>query len=312
MRQCQVFIIYGFLESGKTQFINFTTAQDYFKMDGKTLIIACEEGMEEYDEVALIKDNISVEYIEEEEDFNLQKLQQLDDFHKPERVLIEYNGMWNCKNIMLPSNWEIRQQITMADAVTFETYFSNMKSMFADMVRNSELLIMNRCHDMDKLSGYKRNIMALNTNIEVVFEDEEGEVEAPITEEDLPYDLKAPIVEIKDDDYGIFYLDLWENISRYEGKKFHFTTMVMKEPDLPKNFFVAGRPAMTCCEDDIVFMGLICKSREAKRLETKDTVDIVTTIVNEYRADYGGEGPVLYAEKVEKTLPMKDPLVKGF
>ena len=132
MRECQVFMIYGFLESGKTQFINFTTAQDYFKMDGKTLIIACEEGIEEYDEVELIKDNISVEYIEDEEDFNLEKLKQLDEFHKPERVLIEYNGMWNCKNITLPSNWVVRQQITMADAVTFETYFSI--SLFFQMI----------------------------------------------------------------------------------------------------------------------------------------------------------------------------------
>lgn len=312
MRECQVFMIYGLLESGKTQFINFTTSQDYFKMEDTTLIVACEEGTEEYDEAALLKEHTVVEYIEDEENFNPEYLTMLDEKHKPERVLIEYNGMWDCKNIELPANWELRQQITMVDATTFDTYFSNMKSLFADMIRNSELLIMNRCYDVDKLNGYKRNIMAINTNIDVVFEDEEGEVEVPVTEEDLPYDLTAPIVEIEDDHYGIFYLDLWENTQRYVGKKYHFTTMVMKEDQLPKNFFVAGRPAMTCCEDDIVFMGLICKSREAKNLETKDTIDIVATVVNEYRADYDGEGPVLYAEKVEKTLPMKDPLVKGF
>lgn len=312
MRECQVFIIYGFLESGKTQFINFTTSQDYFQMDETTLIVVCEEGMEEYDEKQLALDNTVVEYIEDFSDFTLEKLNELDEKHKPERVLIEYNGMWDCKNIVLPDNWVVRQQITMADAVTFDTYFANMKSLFADMIRNSELLIMNRCHDVEKLKGYKRNIMAINTNIEVVFEDEEGEVELPVSEEDLPYDLNAEIVEIKEDHYGIFYLDLWENTERYVDKTFHFTAMVMKEPGLPKNFFVAGRPAMTCCEDDIVFMGLICKSREAKNLENRDTVDIVTKVVNEYRVDYNGYGPVLYAQNVEKTLPMQDPLVKGF
>lgn len=312
MRESQVFIIYGFLESGKTQFVNFTVSQDYFQMDETTLIVVCEEGIEEYDQKELAKLNTVVEYIEDYSDFTIEKLEELDKKHEPERVLIEYNGMWDCKNIRLPKNWIVRQQLTMADAVTFDTYFNNMKSMFADMIRNSELLIMNRCHDVDKLNGYKRNIMAINTNIDVVFEDEEGEVDVPVTEEDLPYDLNANPVEISDDDYGIFYLDLWENTDRYAGKRFHLKTMVMKEDSLPKNFFVAGRPAMTCCEDDIMFMGLICKSKEAKNLENRDTVDIITTIVNEYKADYGGEGPVLYAEKVEKTLPMKEPLVRGF
>lgn len=305
----QVFIIYGFLEAGKTQFINFTLAQDYFQMDDTTLLIVCEEGAEEYDENVLRDSNTSMEVIEDEKDFNIDTLNRLNEKYRPERILIEYNGMWDCKNIELPKDWEIRQQMTIADGVTFETYFNNMKSIFADMIRNSELLIMNRCHSTEKLNSYKMSIKAINTAIEVVFENEEGEIDLPLTDEDLPYDMKADIIDIGEKDYGIWYLDMWDNTDRYSGKKLRVKTMVMKELGLPKNYFVAGRPAMTCCADDIVFMGAICKSKEAKNLESRDTIELIFTIVDEYRSDYGGNGPVLYAEKIEKIPPLKQPIV---
>lgn len=307
----QVYIIYGFLESGKTQFINFTTAQDYFKQDEPTLIIQCEEGMEEYDEAALKELNTSVEVIEEFEDFNPETLLALSAKHNPDRIIIEYNGMWDAKAIEehLPEDWNICQQMTIVDGVTFETYVANMRSLFAEMIRNSEMVIMNRCHDIDKLNGYKRTIKSLNQSVEVVFEDEEGEIDLPLTDEDLPYDLKANPVEIEPEHYGIFYLDVWDNTERYEGKRIRLQTLVMKEPSLPKNYFVAGRPAMTCCADDLVFMGLVCKSREAKNLQNKDTVDMIVNVVKEYRNDYGGDGPVLYGEVVVKTGPLENPVV---
>lgn len=306
-----VYIIYGFLESGKSQFINFTVSQDYFKQDEPTLIIQCEEGEVEYDEAELKSLNTYLETVDEYDDFNPEKLDELAKKYDADRIIIEYNGMWSAKDIeeRFPANWAIRQQITIIDGVTFETYVANMRSLFAEMIRNSEMCIMNRCHDVDKLNGYKRTIKSLNTGIETVFEDEEGEIDLPLTDEDLPYDLKADPVEIKPEDYGIFYLDVWDNPDRYAGKRFHIQTLVMKEPRLPKNFFVAGRPAMTCCADDLVFMGLICKSKEAKNLVDKNTVDMTVTIVKEYRSDYGGEGPVLYAESSTKTAPMKDPIV---
>ncbi len=306
-----VYIIYGFLESGKSQFINFTVSQDYFKQDEPTLIIQCEEGEVEYDETELKSLNTYLETVEEYDEFNPEKLEELAKKYDADRIIIEYNGMWNAKDIeeRMPLDWAIRQQITIIDGVTFETYVANMRSLFAEMIRNSEMCIMNRCHDVDKLNGYKRTIKSLNTGIETVFEDEEGEIDLPLTDEDLPYDLKADLVEIKPEDYGIFYLDVWDNPDRYAGNRFHIQTLVMKEPRLPKNFFVAGRPAMTCCADDLVFMGLICKSKEAKNLVDKNTVDMIVSIVKEYRSDYGGEGPVLYAESCVKTAPMKDPVV---
>ena len=37
-----IYLITGFLESGKTSFINFTVAQEYFQIDGPTLLITTE------------------------------------------------------------------------------------------------------------------------------------------------------------------------------------------------------------------------------------------------------------------------------
>lgn len=305
----QVYIVYGFLESGKTQFVNFTIRQDYFKLDEKTLVIVCEEGIDEYDKDELKDYNTYVEFIDEKEDFNFETLKKLTEKHDPARIIIEYNGMWDSKTMSLPSDWEIRQQITIADSNKFEMYFNNMKSMYADIIRNSELLIMNRCEDITKLHNYKLNIKSINNNIEVVFEDENGELDLPVMDEDLPFDLKADIVEITDQNYGVWFLDLWETTERYTGKKFHIQTIVMKQQSLPKNYFVAGRPVMTCCEDDIMFMGVICKSKEAKNLVDKDCVDMIVTVVDEYRSDYGGNGPVLYVETLQKIEPFKNPLI---
>ncbi len=41
-----VFLINGFLEAGKTQFLEFTMDQEYFQTEGKTLLSVCEEGIQ--------------------------------------------------------------------------------------------------------------------------------------------------------------------------------------------------------------------------------------------------------------------------
>ena len=307
----QVYMIYGFLESGKTQFINFTLNQDYFYSDDTTLLIVCEEGEEEYDTEALKEKNVVVEVLDDFTDFNLTTLKELDQQYKPERILIEYNGTWSCKEIILPSNWEMQQQLITADGTTFETYFANMRVLFADMIRNSELLIMNRCDGLEtqKLTGFKRSIKSINPAIEVVGEDADGEIDLPVEDEDLPFDLTAPLVEIKPDQFGIWFVDMWDNPGRYAGKKFHVKAMAMREPGMAKNAFVAGRPAMNCCAEDLVFMGVFCKYDGASKLVNKQWIDIVFTIVDEFNEEYDGNGPVLYIQELKESAPLQDPVV---
>lgn len=307
----QVYLIYGFLESGKTQFIHFTLGQDYFYSEDTTLLIVCEEGEEEYDEAWLKQRNVVMEVLDDFTDFNLTTLKEFDQKYHPERILIEYNGTWDCKNIELPQNWEMQQQLITVDGTTFEAYFTNMRVLFADMIRNSELLIMNRCDNLElqKMKGFKRSIKSINPGIEVVFEDGEGEIDLPVEDEDLPFDLKAPLVEIKPEHFGIWFVDMWDNPARYAGKKFHVKAMAMREPGMTKNAFVAGRPAMNCCADDLVFMGVFCKYPGATKLVNKQWIDMVFTIVDEFNEEYDGNGPVLYVQDLKESAPLEDPIV---
>ena len=173
------------------------------------------------------------------------------------------------------------------------------------MVRNSELIICNRCDDVEDLEGYRRTLLAMNNQAEIVFEDAEGEI-SEISEADLPYDLSADVTVIAPEDFGIWYIDCMDKPDRYRGKVVEFTGMVMKSNKFPKNYFVPGRMAMTCCEADMTFLGFICKAREARNLENRQWAKVRAKIEYEEWQDYGGVGPVLYAESVEPAEPIKD------
>lgn len=293
-----LFLINGFLEAGKTEFLQFTMEQEYFQTDGKTLLIVCEEGDTEYDENLLKENRTSVVYVESLEELTPQRLEELELLYNPERVLMEWNGMWNQDELKLPKDWVIYQQVTIIDGSTFDLYVKNMKPLLGTMVRNSELIICNRCDGIEDLEGYRRTLLAMNNKAEIIFEDEEGEI-SEISEADLPYDMSADVIEIAPEAYGIWYIDCMDKPDRYQGKVVEFTGMVLKSPEFPKNYFVPGRMAMTCCEADMTFLGYVCKSKEARHLETRQWVRVRAKIEYEEWQDYGGVGPVLYAESVK-------------
>ena len=304
-----VYIINGFLESGKTEFICYTLDQPYFQIKGRTLLLVCEEGENEYEEKLLKKSRTDIEYIEEEGDFNPPHLIELEKKYKPERIIIEYNGMWNFKNIKLPFHWTVEQQITTIDASTFPMYYTNMKSLLAEMLRKSEMIIFNRCDDVvEELSNYKRNVKAINQKADIIFEDAQGEINQ-IFEDDLPYSLDAPIIELDNEGYGIWYLDSLDNLDRYIGKTIQFVAMVLKPEEFPKNYFVPGRMAMTCCAEDMAFLGFACEYDKADKLRDKQWVKVTAKVAKEYFADYGGEGPVLKAVSVEQTKEPKERII---
>lgn len=303
-----VYIINGFLESGKTEFICYTLDQPYFRIKGRTLLIVCEEGENEYEENLLKKSRTDIAYIEEEEDFNTSHLIELEKKYKPERIIIEYNGMWNFKNMKLPFHWSVEQQITTIDASTFPMYFTNMKSLLAEMLRKSEMIIFNRCDDVEDLSSYKRNVKAINQRADIIFEDAQGEINQ-IFEDDLPYSLDAPIIELDNEGYGIWYLDSLDNLDRYIGKTVQFIAMVLKPKEFPRNYFVPGRMAMTCCAEDMAFLGFACEYDKADKLTDKQWVKVTAKVTKDYFADYGGEGPVLKAISVEQTKEPKERVI---
>lgn len=303
-----VYLINGFLESGKTEFIKYTLAQPYFRTKGTTLLVLCEEGELEYEQQLLKKTKTVMEVIEDEEDFTIEQLMELEKKHKPERIIIEFNGMWNMKDMKLPIHWSIDQQITMIDASTFPMYYTNMKSMVAEMVRKSEMIIFNRCDGIKELSNYKRNVKAVNQQAEIIFEDSQGEIEE-MMEEELPYDLNKPVIELDNEGYGIWYLDSLDHIERYVGKTVQFVGQVLRPSSFPSDYFVPGRLAMTCCADDMAFLGFACEYDGASQLTQKSWVKVTATVANEYWPDYNGEGPVLHAVSVEKTKAPKEEVI---
>ncbi len=303
-----VYVINGFLESGKTEFITFTLDQPYFRIKGKTLILLCEEGEVEYDERLLARSRCVIEVIEEEADFTPNNLLDLEKKHKPDRIIIEYNGMWNYKNMKLPWHWKIEQQITTIDGSTFPMYFNNMRSLLSEMVRKSEMIIFNRCDGVKDLSVYRRNIKAVNPKADIIFEDANGEIDE-IFEEDLPYDLNAEVIELDNNGYGIWYLDCLDHLDRYEGKKIKFTAFVLIPEGFPKGYFVPGRMAMTCCADDMAFLGYACQYDGADGLRQKEWVTVTAAVSKEYWKDYKGEGPMLHAISVEKTKAPKEEII---
>lgn len=303
-----VYVVNGFLESGKTEFITYTLEQPYFQVRGRTLLILCEEGEIEYDEVLLKMSRTDLVWVLEEENFNPSHLLELEKKYKPERIIIEYNGMWNYKNMKLPWHWSVEQQVTTIDASTFPIYFNNMKSLLAEMVRKSELIIFNRCDGIEDLNSYKRNMKAINQKAEIVFEDSDGEVNE-IMEDDLPYDLSDDIIKLDNTGYGIWYLDSLDHLERYIGKKVQFTAMVLKPEEFPKGYFVPGRMAMTCCADDMAFLGFACAYDKTDRLTDKQWVKVTAVVKKEYFADYKGEGPVLSAISVEQTKAPREEVI---
>ena len=307
----QVYMIYGFLESGKTQFINFTLNQDYFYSDDTTLLIVCEEGEEEYDPAILKANNTVVEVIENEEDFTTDRLVAMDILHQPERVIIEYNGMWlvsNFEKMQLPKGWGVEQQITCVDGSTFQMYMANMKSIFMDMIKNTDMVIFNRCKKEDPLPTYRRGIKVANQRAEVIFEDEEGEL-GDIFQDEMPFDMNAPVIEILPEDYGIWFVDAMDHPENYEGKTVKFKARVMKPRGMGSKFFVPGRVAMTCCADDTTFLGYVCRSDNASHIKEGSWVEVTAKVAFENRTEYQGEGIVLYASDAKECEPLKDEMV---
>ena len=303
-----VYVINGFLESGKTEFIVYTLAQPYFQLKGKTLLLLCEEGEIEYEEKLLKESNTILELIGEESNFTPSKLMELDKKYKPERIIIEYNGMWNFKNMKLPWHWSIEQQITCIDASTFPMYYTNMKSLLAEMVRKSELIIFNRCDGISDLASYKRNIKAVNRQAGSIFEDANGEIDE-VFEDDLPYSLQDDPIVLDNTGYGIWYIDSMDHLERYLNKRIQFTAQVMKPENFPADYFVPGRMAMTCCAEDMSFLGYVCKYADAAALKMRDWVKVTAVVKKEYWEDYKGEGPLLHAEKVEKVKAPKEEVI---
>lgn len=312
MEKIPVYVINGFLDSGKSSFYTYTIGQPYFQSPDRTLLILCEEGEVEYSEKLLKQSRTDMAVIESVDEFTPAKLMALNAQYQPGRVLIEWNGMWDFRKFRLPHAWVLEQQISCIDASSFGMYFSNlaMRSLLFEELRNSELIMFNRCDDIEEeeLIKYKRNVKAVCANAELIFEDKDGEIDLT-TEEDLPFDINQEVIDLEGINYGVWYLDAMEHMERYEGKKVRFRAIVAKPDGFAKGYFVPGRMAMTCCAEDMQFLGYACKCESIDSIAEKSWIQLTAEVRKEFLEQYEGEGIVLHAILAEPCEEPKDALI---
>lgn len=315
--EMMVYVIMGFLEAGKTNLIRDLIVDDMFDDQVKTLILACEEGELEYEQETLERVNAAVEYIEDEESFCGKVIQKFLKKHRPDRIIIEYNGMW--PSVHIPELYDDLEEICFDREVIFQTidvvndesfalYMKNMPSMMVDHFRIAEMIIINRCTvENTNKNAIRGSIKAVNPRAQIVYESEQDEFYE--MKDQMPFDVNADVIEITEGDFGLWYIDMIDHPETYNGKTLKVSGMIQKPPGLPAGFAIFGRLAMTCCADDVQYMGFLCKADDWSDFQNQQYVTVVARLEYKFMKEYGEEGPVFYAESVEAARKPEDELV---
>lgn len=305
-----IYLFTGFMDSGKTTLIKSTLIDDGFAEGGRVLIICCEDGEEEYGEEELSSIGASLVMVEREEEFTAELLEELSKKYRPEQVFIEYNGTWGVSTLLdvdLPEGWVLVQALATVDATTIELYLGNMRTMIMDQLFPADVVIFNRCDDSTDKGKYRRLVKAQNRRAQLVYERADGSIDD--REEELPFDISGDEIEISDADYAIWYMDCLENPKKYAGKKVSFLALVYNPEKLKKGVFVPGRFAMTCCIEDVKFIGFKCKYAGEEGIPHRSWINIKAEVRVELAAEYKGRGPVLYPVSIEPAQKPEDELV---
>ena len=275
-----VYLFTGFLEAGKTKFIQETLEDSRFHKGERTLLLLCEEGEEVYEPDKFCAGNVFVRNIDEESDLTVEYLKALQDEIRPERVLVEYNGMWMLDSLYgnLPEGWAVAQEFLFCDATSFLSYNANMRQLMVDKLKSAELVVLNRYNDsMDRMEMHR------------IIRD-------------------APVVEIEDRDFAIWYRDMSEEPKKYDGKTIEVKCRCLVRKNVPKGCFIAGRHIMTCCVQDIQFAGIICVWDRADEIRNDEWAIITARLDYKFHRAYGRKGPVFTVQSVQEVEKPEEPV----
>lgn len=305
-----VYLFTGFLEGGKTKFIQETLEDERFNSGDKILLIVCENGIEQYDTSKFSFDNVKIINVKDENELKTANFVKWERENKPEKVVIEYNGMWLIDDLYtkLPDNWPVYQEMCFLQQATFMPYNANMRQLMADKLKGAELVVLNRASkNVDKEAVHKI-VRASSRRSQIAYEYTDGTVEYDDIKDPLPYDINADVIEIKDTDYAEFYRDFNEETEKYIGKTIKFKGICFREDNMPKDTFFAGRHIMTCCEADIEYYPIICVTGSDTLPESRDWRMITGTFALERHKMFKGKSPVLKIESVSVTTPPQQEL----
>lgn len=305
-----IYLFTGFLDAGKTTFIQKTLEDTRFNQGESTLLLLCEDGEESYSPELFSGRRVFMETISRPEDLSADALDHLCRKHACERVIVEYNGMWMLDHLYqaLPKEWMVHQEFMFVDADSFFIYNANMRELVVDKLKSCEMVVFNRASDdLDKLEIHKM-VRAINRRAEIAYEDAAGGVTFDDFPDELPYDINAPVIELKLEDYAAWYRDISEEMDKYSGKTVSLSGYVIRREDLPENTFIFGRQVMTCCADDTAFAGILCVYSGAKTLEHRAWVKVKAKISLRNHKVYGRRGPVFTVLSVEPDVEPKNPV----
>ena len=296
-----VYFFTGFLESGKTKFIKESLADPKFNEGEPTLLVVCEEGLEEYDEDADYMKNVTLCTFEDPEELTAERLSARVKRSGAVRAIVEYNGMWSLQDFFtaVPEDWLIYQLMFFADSNTILNYNNNMRQLVAEKIQACDVAVFNRVSPDTDTTALHKLVRNLSRSANIIYEHRDGSIEYDEIVDPLPFDIEAETIEIEDRDYALFFRDISEEPEKYEGKKVRFKGIVAKDDRIPKNLFVIGRHIMTCCEADIAYNGFACIWDGAEALRSYDWRMLTATISIEKCAIYKQKGPVFHAISVE-------------
>ena len=288
-----VYLIAGFLDSGKTGFIN-GILRDGFAEEDRTLLICCEEGELEYDPRVL--GNVFTYTVDEQSQLTPELFKKLEKQYRPKQVIIEYNGMWMIEPLYrdgLPANWILYQIMCLVDARSFEMYVKNMGQLMMEKISNADMLIFNHCNEELRAQLRSRNLRMVNRRADIYLEDLNGNSEDYNNGEVCPFDLDQKVIDIPDNDYGVWYVDVMDHPDRWAGKMVHMKLIMCHSKKYPGTH-CPGRFAMVCCENDVQFLGLVAKGVDLNKYKNRDWVEVEARMALENHSAYKGKGPVMH------------------
>ena len=314
MQQIPVYVFTGFLDSGKTKFIQETFEDERFNAGERTLLLVLEEGEEEYDFSTYPHQNVYLEVVNQET-VTTKELAALVKKHKVERVVAELNGMQQVGDLYMrfPEDWVVAQEVMFADSTTFLAYNANMRNLVMDKLVGAQMVVFNRLEKGADVMPFHKIARAANRKIDILYDYTDGTTEFDEIPDPLPFDINAPVIEVKDQDYAVWYRDVTEEPEKYNGKTVRFKAQVAMLRRDKDNMFAPGRFVMTCCVDDIQFCGIPCRYGNPRELESRSWVMVTAKVSAEKHRLYKGDiGPVLTAIEVVKGAEPADPDVAEF
>ncbi len=314
MQQIPVYSFTGFLDSGKTKFIQETLEDERFNAGERTLVLLFEEGEEEYDISTYPYQNVYIETLDQQT-VTTKQLTQLQKKYKAERVVAELNGMQQVGDLYMrfPESWVVAQEVMFADSTTIMAYNANMRNLIMDKLVGAQMVVFNRLEKGADIMPFHKLARAASRRIDILYDYTDGSTEFDEIEDPLPFDINAPIICVNDEDYALWYRDVTEEPEKYDGKTVCFKAQVAMLRRDKNGIFAPGRFVMTCCVDDIQFCGIPCRYDQASSLESRSWVTVTAKITAEKHKLYKGDlGPVLTAIRVELGAEAAEPDVCTF